>query len=102
MADIIKSNGFLVDENGQVMEIVDRHAREEVTKLSREIEGLKRGDETEVTTETPVDFSTSKYGYVHKNGSYVDSYASSNITYFKCTEPIFLKKGDRIDISVKG
>ena len=81
---------------------VDKVAREQIAALTQEIETLKSGGETEVTTETPVDFSTSKYGYVHKNGSYVDSYASSNITYFKCTEPIFLKKGDRIDISVKG
>lgn len=71
-------------------------------KISEEIDALKRGDEMEVTTETPVDFSTSKYGYVHQNGQYIDSYATSNITFFKCTEPIFLKKGDRIDISAKG
>ena len=76
-------------------------AREQIAELSEEIEALKSGDETEVTTETPVDFSTAKVGYINKSGQYIDS-GASGITFFSYTEPIFLKIGDRIDISVKG
>jgi hypothetical protein len=80
--------------------LADTKARADIATLSQEIEQLK-GGETEVTTETPVDFSTSKVGYINKSGQYIDS-GSNNITFFNYTEPIFLKKGDHIDISVKG
>lgn len=45
MAEVIKGNGFLIDENGQKLEIVDKQAREKVAALTEEmvksINGLK-------------------------------------------------------------
>lgn len=37
MAEVIKGNGFLIDENGQKLEIVDKQAREKVAALTEEM-----------------------------------------------------------------
>ena len=48
MSDLV-SNGYLKDKNGNVMEIVDKAARDGVERLTEEIEALKGGG---TTTET--------------------------------------------------
>ena len=73
-----------------------------IGQLSEAIDDFAHRNEVEVTTETPIDFSTSEVGYVHKNGIMIEGETLGGVTFFNHTQPFVLKQGERIDISAKG